>query len=94
MGEDDRRGMKDVVRLKTLETLRLNNTQLTDAELKEIGGLPNLRTLDSINTKVSGEGFEGAGLERLRAMRVTDALLTAKGRESPRKALPACKISE
>jgi hypothetical protein len=39
-----------------LQSLRLNNTRITDAGLKELAGLKQLQELDLDNTRVTDKG--------------------------------------
>jgi len=65
--------------LKNLTTLRLRNTKVTDAGLKELTNLTNLTTLDLAGTRVTDEGLkELKTLKKLTTIhlhftRVTDA---------------------
>ena len=57
-------GLKELAELKSLHTLYLGGTQVTDAGLKELAGLKSLHTLDHRGTKVTDAGLkELAGLK-------------------------------
>jgi hypothetical protein len=48
--------MKELASLKELQTLTLNETQITDTGLKELAALKQLKALHLSNTKVTKMG--------------------------------------
>ena len=73
--------------------LDLNNTQVTDAGLKELAGLQSLQTLVLFGTQVTDAGLkELAGLKSLRELWLGDTQVTDAGVAQLRQALPNCRI--
>ena len=80
--------------LKSLQTLSLSGTGVTDAGLKELAGFESLQTLDLSLTGVTGAGLkELAGLKSLQTlMLISTAGVTDAGVAELQKALPKCKV--
>ena len=79
--------------LKKPTDLNLDQTQLTDAGLKDVAKLQKLKYLYLDGTKISDEGLkEVAKLQQLQFLRILDTKVTGAGVAELQKALPNCKI--
>ena len=81
------------VLFNAVQWLDLSNTQVTDASLKELAGLKQLRTLNLSNTQVTDAGLkELAGLKQLQTLYLYRAQVTDAGVRKLKKALPIVTI--
>jgi Leucine-rich repeat (LRR) protein len=73
-------GLKELARLKSLQTLFLSETNVTDTGMKELAGLKSLQTLILDGTKVTDAGLkELAGLKSLQGLNLTGTKVTDAG---------------
>ncbi|MEX2119465.1 MAG: hypothetical protein WD847_07710 [Pirellulales bacterium] len=71
----------------------LSSTQITDAGLAQLAGMPSLTTLDLNHTRVTDAGLEHlAGLKNLQSLRLDGTQVTIDGCDKLRRALPNCRI--
>ena len=74
-------------------SVRLQNTGVTDAGLKYLEGLTQLRDLDLGGTKVTDTGLQHLkGLPQLRQLRLFATKVTDAGTADLKRALPNCSI--
>ena len=74
--------------------LYLNKTEITNAGLKELGGLDSLCELSLAGTKVSDAGLkELAGLKNLTLLHLEGTPVTDVGIARLHKVLPGCRTS-
>lgn len=72
---------------------QLSRRLLTDAGVKELVGLKQLKTLNLAGTQVTDAGVEQLrGLTKLRLLNLRDTKVTDEGVEKLQQALPKCKI--
>jgi Leucine-rich repeat (LRR) protein len=68
------------------------DTKVTDAGLRHLNGLTNLRSLNLSNTQVTNAGLEYLnGLSNLRDLDLRTANVTEEGAKKLQQALPNCK---
>jgi Leucine-rich repeat (LRR) protein len=74
-------GLKPIGQLTSLRELNVQNTRVSDAGLKHISGLKNLKRLSaSDNKRIADAGLEAlAGLENLEVLWVSDCKVTGSG---------------
>ena len=74
---------------KPIVRVGLVNSKVTDAGLKKLAGLTQLRELILFNTKVTDAGLKHlAGLKQLRVLFLVGTKVTGKGKTELKKALP------
>ena len=79
--------------LGKVTVVNLSRTQITDAGLKEVAKLQNLRDLVLIDTQITDAGLKDiAKLQQLRRLRLSNTKITKAGVAELQKALPKCKI--
>ena len=86
--------LEQIGMLKTLVTLNIEYTEITDAGLAHLAGLEYLDTLILRGTEITDEGL--AHLETLKTLTVLDiefAPVTEQGVARLRESLPGCKIN-
>jgi internalin A len=87
-------GLKELARLKSLQSLSLYNTKITNAGLKELAGLTSLQSLNLGGTKVTDAGLkELAGLTTLETLSLFGTQVTDAGVAALQRALPTCRIT-
>ncbi|MCH8921615.1 MAG: hypothetical protein IIA67_00530, partial [Planctomycetes bacterium] len=80
--EDARAVAKDLKSLKELRELNLQDTNITDDELKHIRGLTNLESVSFAGTKVTDAGLEHLkGLKNLQGLGLSSTNITDAGLE-------------
>jgi Leucine-rich repeat (LRR) protein len=73
----------------------LGSTKVTDAGLKHLAGLKQLRELDLSDTQVTDAGLKHlAGLKQLKELSLGRTQVTSKGKANLKKALPKLEIIE
>ena len=78
---------------KPIVGVKLSKSRVTDAELKHLAGLQQLKALDLIGTKVTDAGLKHlVGLKQLQVLILDGTKVTAKGKADLKKALPNLKI--
>jgi hypothetical protein len=87
--------LDEVAKLPFLRRLSLNDSSITDSGLLKLRPLKRLENLSLTGTRVTDEGLEQ--LEKMPSLRnvyvFESEILTARGIESLRKALPNTKVS-
>ena len=77
-----------------LEKLSLHNNPVTDAGMKTVGRLKELRRLSLVSTKVTDEGIQLlATCGKLEMVDLYDTKVTREGTAALRKALPNCVMT-
>ena len=78
---------------KPIVSVVLDGPKVTDAGLKHLAGLKQLRALTLGGTKVTDKGLKHlAGLKQLRELILSGTKVTGKGKADLKKALPKLKI--
>ena len=79
--------------LRSLRSLHLSDTYVTDKGLESLKGLSQLQTLDLAWTDVTDKGLESLkGLSQLQTLDLSDTYVTDKGLQSIRQWLPDCHV--
>ena len=77
----------------SLEDLDLCTTRITDAGLKHLATLKNLRRLKLVNTQITDAGIESLGrLTNLKHLDIGDTQISLDGANKLRAVLPGCQI--
>lgn len=88
------KGMSELAKITSLETLDLRATQITDAGLAELKALPKLKELLVNGTAITDQGL--AHLQAIKSLRTVNVFnckaVTAKGIADLKKALPECEV--
>ncbi len=85
--------LKQVARLKRMNSLVLAGTQVTNTGLKELADLQRLTSLDLANTAITDAGLaELASIKTLQYLVITNTPTTAAGVATLQNALPYCNI--
>jgi hypothetical protein len=85
--------LKHIAQLEQLESLGLEQTNVTDDQLADLAGMERLR-----NLWLSGTAVSDAGLEHLKSVRslqvllLSDTLVSSEGAAKLRRTLPKCKV--
>ena len=80
--------------LTNLETLVLNDTQITDVGLEHLKGLTKLKKLSLRNTRITDAGLVHLkGLTNLESLNCRSTQVTDKGVKKLQQALPNCTIT-
>ncbi|WP_158261345.1 MULTISPECIES: hypothetical protein [Pirellulaceae] len=98
--EDDNRGvvrtefLKAVAECPTIEGINFYELDLTDADLQELSGMPNLMHLDiSLNVDVTDAGLAHlASIKSLRILCLYETQVTKQGVDQLQAELPHCEI--
>jgi hypothetical protein len=86
-------GLEELHRFPRLETLFVAKTPITDAGLEHLAAIPTLNELTLAGCQISDAGLGRLRtLTNLRTLYVEDTLVTARGVDELRLALPACSI--
>lgn len=88
------KGLDEIAKLTSLETLDLRATQVTDAGLGKLRSLPKLKTLELGNTPITDQGL--VALQSIKSLKRVNLLnckgVTAQGISDLKKALPDCQV--
>lgn len=88
------KGMEELARVTSLETLDLRATQISDAGLAKLKALPNLKELLLNNTAITDAGL--VQLQAIPSLRIVHVFnckaVTPKGIAALRNAIPACEV--
>lgn len=86
-------GIKELARLRSLQSLDLSGTRVTDAGLKELAVLPKLQVLNLSRTAVSDAGLKHLKLyPRLQKLSLKDTNVTSAGAAKLKVASPNLSI--
>jgi hypothetical protein len=87
-------GLKELAKLKQLNTLYLGGPNITDATLKEVANFQQITRLDLAHCpKVTDKGIkELARLKNLKIFFLRNSLVTKAGKFELRQALPGCTV--
>lgn len=88
------KGMDEIAKITSLETLDLRATQITDAGVARLKSLPKLKELLLNNTAITDQGL--VYLQQVKSLRLVGVFnckgVTASGIAQLRKALPECVV--
>ncbi|MFN3151704.1 hypothetical protein [Bremerella sp.] len=86
--------LQAVAACETIEGINFYELEMTDADLKELSGMPNLKHLDiSGNPEVTDAGLVHlASIKSLQVLRLFDTKVTKQGVEKLQAELPECEI--
>jgi len=88
------KGLEEIAKVSSLETLDLRATQITDAGLSKLQGLSKLKELKLGNTAITDQGL--ANLQSIKSLTKVNLFnckaVTAKGIADLKKALPDCQV--
>jgi hypothetical protein len=88
------KGLDEIVKIVSLETLELRATQITDAGMAQLRTLPRLKELLVNGTAITDQGL--VHLHAIKSLRIVNVFncknLTPKGIAELRKALPDCEV--
>jgi hypothetical protein len=88
------KGMDEIARIASLETLDLRATQITDAGLAKLQTLPKLKELLVNGTAITDKGL--VHLHPVKSLRIFNVFnckgVTADGIAGLKKALPECEV--
>ena len=87
-------GMKNLVRLKNLESLRLSRCQITGDGMQYLKQMTRLKTLDVYDTHVDNSGLQQLkGLKKLTFVVAKRTNVTKDGAKRLQQSLPNCKVA-
>jgi len=87
--------LEHVSKMRSLEELYVNGTNIDDAAIERISKLPNLLYLDVHNTPLTDKSVDSfAKMPYLLAMICRNTRMTPAGIERMRKLMPACMIND
>ncbi len=86
--------LRVISKCQSLQAINLHKTGVTDRDLQELAGMPNLKCLDlSKNREVTDDGLVHlASIKPLQMLGLEGTCVTKTGVEKLRAALPNCEI--